>query len=62
MFELNWEIKEIYSKAIEKSYNLLINPQIIDDNIEFHLFHYDYLEYRIFRYYFFFSFLNIKFY
>jgi hypothetical protein len=30
MFELNWEIKEIYSKAIEKSYELLINPLLID--------------------------------
>jgi hypothetical protein len=50
MVELIWEVKEVYSKVNEKSYDLLINPQIKDGIIEFNLYCYDYLEHRKINY------------
>lgn len=37
---LEWEIEEINVKNSETSFNLLINPFIIDNIIEFYLFEY----------------------
>lgn len=50
MVELVWLTKEVYSIVSEKSYDLLINPQIENGIIEFNLFCFDYPEHRKINY------------
>ena len=50
MSEPDSEVKEVYSKASETSYDLVIKPRVINDTIEFSLFRYDCLENRKINY------------
>lgn len=46
VFKYDWKLKEVFSKISVNSYDLLINPLIVNDIIKFHLFCYNYLKYR----------------